>query len=64
MFNVPYIAEYMSIIIQNDETIYSLFVTANSSTCFGWYLHPLSGPHITACRVYGIIVAVTVDAVI
>jgi len=54
----------VSIIIQKDVTIYSLFVIANCSTCFGWYLHPLSGAHTTASTVSGIIVAVSVDAVI
>ena len=30
----------MSIIIQQNATIYSLFISANCSTRFGWYLHP------------------------
>ena len=45
----------MSIIIQKDATIYSLFTSANCSTCFGWYLHPSSGAHITVSTVPGII---------
>jgi hypothetical protein len=39
--------EHMSIIFQQGATIYSLFISVNCSTCFGWYLHPLSGAHIT-----------------
>ena len=30
----------MSITIQQDATIYRLFISANCSACFGWYLHP------------------------
>jgi hypothetical protein len=39
--------ENMSIIVQQDATIYSLFMSVNCCTCFGWYLHPSSGAHIT-----------------
>ena len=46
--------EFVSIIIQQDATIYSLFISANCSTCFGWYLHPSSGAHITVSTVSGI----------
>ena len=49
----------MSIIIQQDATIYSLFISANCSTCFGWYLHPSSGAHITVSTVSGITETVT-----
>ena len=31
----------------------------NRSKCFGWYLHPSSGAHITICTVYGINETVT-----
>jgi len=46
----------VSIIIQQDATIHSLFISANCSTCFGWYLHPSSGAVFT---VSGIIETVT-----
>jgi len=36
----------MTMIIQRDATIYSLFISVNCSTCFGWYLHPSSGAHV------------------
>jgi len=45
---------FVSIIIQQDATIYSLFISANCCTCFGWYLHPSSGGHITVSTVSGI----------
>jgi hypothetical protein len=38
----------MPIIIQRDATMYSLFISVNCSTYFGWYLHPSSGAHIIA----------------
>jgi hypothetical protein len=47
------------IIIQKDATIYSLFISANYSTCFGWYRHPSSEAHITVSTVSGIIETVT-----
>jgi len=31
--------------------LYSLFISANRSTCFGWYLHPSSRAHITVSTV-------------
>jgi len=49
----------MSIIVQQDATIYSLFISTNRSTCFGWYLHPPSAAHITVSTVSGIIETVT-----
>jgi hypothetical protein len=44
----------MSIIIERDATIYSLFISVNCSTCFGWYPHPLSGAHVTVSTASGI----------
>jgi len=44
----------LSIIIQQDATIYSVFISVNCSTYFGWYLHPSSGAHITVSTVSGI----------
>jgi len=37
----------MPIIIQQYANIYILFISVNRSTCFGWYLHPSSGAHVT-----------------
>jgi hypothetical protein len=33
--------------IQQDATLHSLFISGNSSTCFGLYFHPSSGAHTT-----------------
>jgi len=49
----------VAIIIQQDATIYNLFISVNCFTCFGWYLHPSSGAHITVSTVSGIIGTVT-----
>jgi len=35
--------KYIPIYIQKDATLYSLFISGNCSTCFGWFLHPSSG---------------------
>jgi hypothetical protein len=48
----------MSIVVQQGATIYSLFIPVNWSTCFGWYLHPSSGAHITVSTASGISVTV------
>jgi hypothetical protein len=39
--------KYIPIYIQQDATLHSLFISGNCSTCFGWYLHPSSGPQTT-----------------
>jgi len=49
----------MAIIIQQDATICSLFISVKCSTGFRWYLHPSSGAHITVSRVSGINETVT-----
>ena len=49
----------LSIIVQQDATIYSSFLSANCSTFFGWYLHPSSGAHNTVSTVSGINETVT-----
>jgi len=49
----------VSIIVQQDATIYSLLISVNCSTCFGWYLHPSSGAHVTVSTVSGITETVT-----
>jgi hypothetical protein len=38
---------------------YSLFITENCSTCFGWYFHPSSGAHTTVSTASGICQTVT-----
>jgi len=45
----------LSTTVQQDATIYSLFISAKCSTCFGWYLHLSSGAHNTVSAVSGII---------
>jgi hypothetical protein len=35
------------IYIQQDARLHSLFISGNSSICFGWYFHPSSGTHTT-----------------
>jgi len=52
-FKGPCIVKYMPIIVQQDATTYSLFLSVNCSTCFGWYLHPSSGVHVTVSRASG-----------
>jgi hypothetical protein len=49
----------MPVIIQQDATIYSLFISVNRSTCFGWHLHPSSGAHVTVSIASGISKTVT-----
>jgi len=56
-----YIYIYMPIIVQQDATIYSLFIPVNRSTCFGWYLHPSSGAHVTVSTASGISKIVTAN---
>ena len=45
--------------VQQDATIYSLFISANCSTCFGWYIHPSSGANVTVSTAPGISKTVT-----
>jgi hypothetical protein len=53
--------KYMSMIVQQDATIYGLCMSLNCCTYFGWYLHPSSGAHITVSTVSGISVTVTAN---
>jgi len=62
-FQGPRIVKYIPIIVQQDATVYSLFISANSSTCFGWYLHPSSRAHVTVSTVSDSIMPDTVDTV-
>jgi hypothetical protein len=40
--------------IQQDATLHSLFISANCSTCPGWYFHTSSGAHTTVYTAFGI----------
>ena len=53
-FKGPCIVKYMPIIVQQDATIYSLFMSVNRSTCFAWYFHPSSEAHVTVSTASGI----------
>jgi len=59
-FKGPCIMKYMPIIVQQDATIYSLFISVNCATCFGWYLHTSSAAHVTVSTASGISKTVTV----
>jgi hypothetical protein len=58
------ICKFIPIYVQQDATLHSLFMYGNCSTCFGWYLHPLSGAHTTVSTVSGICHTVAVDKVV
>ena len=45
--NTEFPTTYTPVTVQEDSTIYSLFISPNRFTCFGWYLHPSSGVHVT-----------------
>jgi hypothetical protein len=49
----------MPIITQRDATIYSLFISVNCCTYFGWYLHLSSGAYGTVSTASGIAKTVT-----
>jgi len=51
--------KYTPIIIQQDATIYSLFISVNRSTCYGLYLHPSSGAYVPVSTACGISKTVT-----
>jgi len=46
--------------ISNKMQSYSLFISGNCSTCFGWYFHPSSGANTTVSTASGICHTVTV----
>jgi len=50
----PCIVKYIPISVQQDATVYSLFISVKSSTCFEWYLHPSSGANVTVSAASGI----------
>jgi hypothetical protein len=39
--------KYSNIFIQQNATLYILFISGNRPTCFGWYHHPSPGAHTT-----------------
>src|SRR5215475_11990184 len=45
--------------IQQDATLYSLFISGNCSTYLGWYFHPSSGAHTAVSTASGIFHTVT-----
>jgi len=51
--------KYISIYIQQDIILHSLFISGNCCTCFGWYLHPALGAQTTVSTVSGICHTVT-----
>jgi len=51
----------MPIVVQQDATIYSLFISVNRSTCFGWYLLPSSGAPVIVSTASGISKTVNVS---
>jgi len=53
------IQTYIPIYIQEDATLYSLFISGNCCTCLGWYLHPSSGAQTTVSTASGICHTVT-----
>jgi hypothetical protein len=58
LLTLPHILVY----IQRAATLHSLFISVNHSTCFGWYLHPLSGAHTPVSTASGICYTVTANS--
>jgi hypothetical protein len=52
-------ANSIPIYIQQEETLHSLFISGNCSTCFGWYFHPSSGANTTVSTASGVCHTVT-----
>jgi hypothetical protein len=59
MWRIGWATKSISIYIQQDATLHSLFISGNCSTCLGWYFHPSSGAHTTVCTASGICHTVT-----
>jgi hypothetical protein len=53
---IYFIFQYIS---NKMQTLHSLFISGNCSTCFGWYFHPSSGAHTTVSTACGISQTVT-----
>ena len=49
----------LTLYVQQNATLHSLFMSGNCSTCFGWYLHPSSGAQTTVSTASGICHTVT-----
>ena len=62
--NIERFTQYMPIIVQQDATIYSLFISVNRSTCFEWYLYPSSGALVTVSTASYMPIIVQQDATI
>ena len=43
----------MSVIVQEGATIHSLFISVKRSTCFGQYLRPSAGAHVSLSTASG-----------
>jgi hypothetical protein len=56
----PVHRKYIPKYIQQYAKLHNLFISGKCSTCFGWYLHPLSGAHTTVSTASGICQTVTV----
>jgi hypothetical protein len=54
MWRIGWAPTSISIHIQHDATLHSLFISGNCSTYFGWYFHPSSGAHTTVSTACGI----------
>jgi hypothetical protein len=54
MWRIGWALNSIPIYIQQDATLNSLFISANCSTCFGWYFHPSSGAYSTVSTASGI----------
>jgi hypothetical protein len=59
MWRIGWAPNSISIYIQQDATLHSLFISGNCSTCFGWYFHPSSDAHTTVSTASGICHTVT-----
>jgi len=56
---VKLFVQYMPIIVQQGVTMCGLFIAVNRSACFGRYLHPSPGAHVTVSSASGISNTVT-----
>jgi hypothetical protein len=59
MWRIEWAPSSIPIYVQQDETLHSLFISGNCSTCFGWYFYPSSGAHTTVSIVSDICHTVT-----
>jgi hypothetical protein len=59
MWRIFWSPKCIPIYIQQDETLHSLFISGNCSTCFRWYFHTSSGALTTVSIASGICHTVT-----